>query len=172
MFCIKLCQNHFAVEKVFVSCTPKLLYVLNDFQQVKKTKDLESLSSFSFGLTQLEEEERNGFCELYSITILLWKWFLWVVLQNHFVVEMVSSKNNMNNIFQQFIFWAFTTNPSNTFPANNHQNHNTLQISNSSLLSIFWFPNSTPNNNNQSANQLSHQLPFFTSVSEQQATRI
>jgi len=26
---------------------------------VKKTKDLESLSSFSFGLTQLEEEQRN-----------------------------------------------------------------------------------------------------------------
>jgi len=168
MFCIKLCKNHFVVEIVYVSCTPKPLDVLNGFQQVKKTKDLEPLPSFNFGLTQLEEEERNGFCELYSITILLWKWFLWVVLQNHFAVGMVSNKNNMNNIFQQFIFWAFTTNSSNTFPANNHQNHNTLQISNSSLLSIFWFQNSTPNNNNQ----LSHQLPFFTSISEQQATRI
>ena len=69
MFCIKLCQNHFAVEMVSVSCTPKSLDVLNGFQQVKKTKDQESLSSFSFGLTQLEEEERNGFCELYSKTI-------------------------------------------------------------------------------------------------------
>jgi len=64
MFCIKLCQNHVAVEMVYVSCTPKPLYVLNGFQHVKKTKDLESLSSFSFGLTQLEEEERNGLCEL------------------------------------------------------------------------------------------------------------
>jgi len=52
-----------------VSCTPKPLDVLNGFQQVKKTKDLELLPSFSFGLTQLEEEERNGFCELYSKTI-------------------------------------------------------------------------------------------------------
>ena len=73
---MKLCQNHFAVEMVSVNCTPKPLDVLNGFQQVKKTKDLEPLSSFSFGLTQLEEEERNGFCELYSKTILLWKWFL------------------------------------------------------------------------------------------------
>ena len=46
----------------YVSCTPKLLDVLNSFQQVKKSKDLESLSSFSFGLTQLEEEERNDLC--------------------------------------------------------------------------------------------------------------
>ena len=76
MFCIKLCQNHFAVEMVYVSCTPKPLDVLNGFQQVKKTKDLEPLPSFSFGLTQLEEEEINGFCELYSKTILLRKWFL------------------------------------------------------------------------------------------------
>ncbi|AES70634.1 hypothetical protein MTR_3g060580 [Medicago truncatula] len=52
-----------------VSCTPKPLDVLNGFQQVKKTKDLKSLPSFSFGLTELEEEERNGFCELYSKTI-------------------------------------------------------------------------------------------------------
>ena len=44
---------------VYVSCTPKPLDVLNGFQQVKKTEDLESLPSFSFGLTQLEEEERN-----------------------------------------------------------------------------------------------------------------
>jgi len=87
---------------------------------VTKTKDLESLPSFSFGPTQLEEEEMNGFCELYSKTILLSKWFLCFVLQNHFAVGMVSNKNNMNNIFQQFIFWAFTTNPSNIFPANNH----------------------------------------------------
>ena len=76
MFCIKLCQNNFAVEIVSVSCTPKPLDVLNGFQQVKKTKDLESLPSFSFGLTQLDEKERNGFCELYSKTILLWKWFM------------------------------------------------------------------------------------------------
>jgi len=47
---------------VYVNCTPKSLDVLNGFQQVKKTKDLESLPSFSFGLTQLEEEERNGLC--------------------------------------------------------------------------------------------------------------
>ena len=45
---------------VSVSCTPKPLDVLNGFQQVKKTKDLEQLPSFSFGLTQLEEKERNG----------------------------------------------------------------------------------------------------------------
>jgi len=76
MFCIKICQNHFVVEMVYVSYTPKPLDVLNGFQHVKKTKDLESLPSFSFRLTQLEEEERNGFCELYSKTILLWKWFL------------------------------------------------------------------------------------------------
>jgi len=69
MFCIKLCQNHFVVEMVSVSCTPKPLDVLNGFQQVKKTKDQEPLPSFSFGLTQLKEEERNGFCELYSKTI-------------------------------------------------------------------------------------------------------
>ena len=62
------CQNHFVVEMVSVSCTSKPLDVLNSFQQVKKTKDLESLPSFSSGLTQLEEEERNGFCELYSKT--------------------------------------------------------------------------------------------------------
>jgi len=59
MFCIKLFQNNFVVEMVSVSCTPKPLDVLNGFQQVKKTKDLEPLSSFSFGLTQLEEEEIN-----------------------------------------------------------------------------------------------------------------
>ncbi|KEH26329.1 hypothetical protein MTR_6g452950 [Medicago truncatula] len=46
---------------VSVSCTPKPLDVLNGFQQVKKTKDPEPLPSFSFGLTQLEEDERNGF---------------------------------------------------------------------------------------------------------------
>jgi len=40
MFCIKLCQNHFVVEMVSVSRTPKPLDVLNDLQQVKKTKDL------------------------------------------------------------------------------------------------------------------------------------
>jgi hypothetical protein len=104
---MKLCRNHFAVEMVSVSCISKPLDVLNGFQQVKKTKDLESLSSFSFGLTQLEEEERNGFCELYSKTILLWKWFLWVVLQNHFVVGMVSNKNNINNIFQIFLLLIY-----------------------------------------------------------------
>jgi hypothetical protein len=32
----------------------------------------------------------NGFCELYSKTILMWEWFPWVGLQNHFAVEMVS----------------------------------------------------------------------------------
>jgi len=56
-------------KMVSVSCTPKPLDVLNGFQQVKKTKDLEPLSSFSFGQTQLEEEEINVFCELYSKTI-------------------------------------------------------------------------------------------------------
>jgi len=55
---------------VSVSCTSKPLDVFNGFQQVKKTKDLEPFPSFSFGQTQLEEEEeRNGFCELYSKTI-------------------------------------------------------------------------------------------------------
>jgi len=54
---------------VSVSCTPKPLDVINGFQQVKKTKDLEPLSSFSFGLTKLKEEEINGLCELYSKTI-------------------------------------------------------------------------------------------------------
>jgi len=56
-------------EMVSVSCTSKPLDVFNGFLQVKKTKDLEPLSSFSFGPTKLEEEERNGFCELYSKTI-------------------------------------------------------------------------------------------------------
>jgi hypothetical protein len=87
---MKLCQNHFAVEIVSVNCTPKPLDVLNVFQQMNKTKDLESLPSFSFRLTQLEEGKEmvsvsctpkpfccgNGFCELYCKTILLWKWFL------------------------------------------------------------------------------------------------
>ncbi|AES60275.1 hypothetical protein MTR_1g043030 [Medicago truncatula] len=53
---------------VSVSCTPKSLDVLNSFQQVKKTKDLEPLPSFSFGLTQLEEEERNGFSRYIDVT--------------------------------------------------------------------------------------------------------
>ncbi len=140
------------MEMVSVSCTPKPLDVLNGFQQVTKTKDLESLPSFSFGPTQLEEEERNGFCELYSKTILLSKWFIWVVLQNHFAVRMVSSKNNMNNIFQQFIFWAFTTNPSNIFPANNHRikissNNLFLLISRTTLSPSIFFPSLTNNNN-------------------------
>ena len=37
----------------------------------------------------------NGFCELYSKPILLWKWFLWVVLQTHFIVVMVSRIFNL-----------------------------------------------------------------------------
>ena len=54
---------------VYVSCTSKPLDLLNGFQQVKKTNDLESLPSFSFEPTQLEEEEINDFYELYSKTI-------------------------------------------------------------------------------------------------------
>ena len=58
----------------------------------------------------------------------------------------------MNNIFQQFIFWAFTTNPSNTFPANNHQikissNNLFLLISRTTLSPSIFFPYLTNNNN-------------------------
>ena len=47
-------------EMVSVSCTSKPLDVLNGFQQIKKMKDLESLPSFSFRLTQLEERNFAG----------------------------------------------------------------------------------------------------------------
>ena len=73
--------NHFAMEMVSVSWTPKPFC------------------------------NENGFCELYSKTILLWKWFMCVVLQNHLAVGMVSRNVCCGNGFQQFIFWAFTSNP-------------------------------------------------------------